>query len=144
MITKTASFLTFSYVITLLACSCLTVDCGYDMEVNLRLTRNNQDALFGPDAFLNRDSIRITTDDDRYPMETFINYRDNTQMMSAYLHDGPIYFLEINGARIDTIEITTELVSRKGCCDDYDFTGIILNGETVCSKNCEEGIEIEI
>lgn len=128
-----------------LSCSfCNRVDCsGVTGDIEIRLMRNGQNALFGPDAFIHRNSIRYFITD---PLERdyLIGFVEGTQSMSLYLIEGREHILEISNIRTDTLVSNMELTGMGECCPIYEFTSVTRNGQNICDLNCGEVIDIEI
>ena len=74
------SFILFSGMLLQVACRCDKVDCKDGDTIKLRWMKDGHNALFGPDSFLNRDSIRLFNSE--FVNESqLINYNDQTETM---------------------------------------------------------------
>ena len=139
-------FLYFVIACTLLlqiSCQCHLIDCREDGDfIKLKLMKDGHNALFGPDASINRDSIQffnsisIGNDD-------FISYNESTETMDLFIEDGWEYILKIENIRTDTIIGATIVTSTDECgCSSYQLTKLTMNDQTVCVDGCDEIIEV--
>lgn len=124
--------------------NCRLVECaGRTGIIEIRLMRNGQNAVFGPSAFLDRDSIRYFITE---PLERdfIIGYPESTQTISLFMDEGNEHILQISNIRTDTFVSYMELTGMGECCPMYEFTSVTRNGQIICNLNCQEIIEIEI
>ncbi len=129
-------------VITLTGC-CLTIECGYnDGNLKFRLMRDGKNALFGPDAFLTQEDLKLIIGSSHE--DGYIQFDTSLQAIQVYVFTNPTTILEIENISSDTISITSEKVSNKGCCDEYRTTGVLLNRVMICEGACEGVIVVEI
>ncbi len=135
----------FKFFITgimLVYLSC-TVDCvGNGDYARIRLVRNGMNAIFGPDAFIDRDSIRILHPDHNLPTYVVI-YVDSTQSLTLYLTPYQPLILASPG-RMDTLTCTTEVTDMNDGCKSYKLSSVQWNGQEICTDECGHLIEIEI
>ena len=138
---------TFAFLgFTALSCNnCRLVDCaGSTGTIQLRLMRNGQNALYGPEAFINRDSLRYFINE---PIERdyIIGFPENTQSITLFMEEGLEHILQISNIRTDTLVSTMEVTDMGECCHLYEFMNVTINGQVICDhQNCEDIIEIEI
>src|SRR5687768_3552917 len=98
-----------------LACdNCRKIECKPNGDyVELRLIRDGKNAVFGPNAFINRDSIKYSNLDpaghEAYP----VRFIDSSQTIKLFIEDIYEYKLELGAIRTDTIEGITSVF-------DYD------------------------
>lgn len=122
---------------------CHRVSCsGNVARFMFRLMINGEDAVFGPNATIHRDSIRayfLTTPE----IERSLSISDTFQFLSSLLGTAPL-LLEINNIRNDTFTFTSEWLGMGECCPIYEVNAILRNGQVICTGTCEEIIEIEI
>lgn len=125
---------------------CNLADCdepfGY---VKLRLLKDGQNVLFGPDALITRDSLRHYTLSGLSEFEEYIDYWDSLELFGIYIDENHPSILQIGTIRTDTFSITTEAGPKGHCgCMGYEVTSVLRNGEVICTGVCEEVIEVEI
>ena len=135
----------FCLSLFLISCNnCRLVDCeGNGGTIQLRLLRNGQNVLYGPDAFIVKDSVRsfvITS----FDLERNVHFSDTFQSLFLYVEDSFPVVLELNGMRNDTFSVTTEISGMDECCTGYQLTSVLHNGEVICTGICEEVIDLEI
>ena len=142
-----SSYLRVLSLLLLLAISgcCLSVDCDYGSgPIQLRLVRDGKNALYGPDAFLTKDDLKhmkmVGTD----LVEDYIAFNDSLQTIELYVFLETPSLLQIENITTDTISITTDLHSKKGCCDEYLITSVLNNGNIICEGLCQEAIALEL
>ena len=145
--TPTAPKLYFVFFIILvqtqLACDfCSRVQCeGKSGNIELHLMNNGKNALFGPDAFIHKDSVRIA---DFFTVTRPVSY-STRETFFLNLKEGFRAIVDIGSIRKDTFEITMRLVSIGECCKGYDVTSVLINGDVICSEFCEDVVlDIEI
>ena len=132
-----------SLLLLCIAGCCSLADCREGFDLEFRLVRDGKNALFGPDAFIHHDSIsyrRATSTGDG----NFIYFNETNQTVFLFTFLETDYVLDIEGIREDTISITTEILSDKGCCPAIQLSIIRRNGIVICNQNCTEIVEIEI
>lgn len=123
---------------------CLKVECDGRTEfVEFRLMRNQVNALFGPDAFLNQDSIHTYL---AYSpgVTTPVEYKPEDQTISLFIAEGAPVVLEINNTIKDTFSIITTLIGMDDCCLFYRPDTVFINDSVICSGFCYLPIDIEI
>lgn len=127
-----------------LACKCDgRVDCERRLHYGeIRLVRDGKNAVFGPDAFIDRDSILILSPDPRY-LNFKVTFIDSTESMIINIFPNFPIILETPG-RLDTLTCTTIITDRSECCVQYSLFSIQWNGEDICSENCADILDIEI
>ena len=128
-----------------LSCSyCNRVRCdsnGGDIQV--RLLNNGENAVFGPNAFVHRDSIRyFALADPQYKLS--IGFIDEEQVLGLSLNADVDYILEIKGIRSDTFSLTSTVTAMSECCKSYEVTSVSRNGEIFCTGICDGILNIEI
>ncbi len=124
--------------------NCNRVDCyGASGFIRLKWIENGHNALFGPDATINRDSVRFYFPD-IIDHDFYITYNDGTQTMDLYLVNGNKYVLEIKNTRTDTILGTMKLIEKGECCDSYQFTKVTMNSQVICQDGCDDIIEVQL
>jgi len=136
----------FFIVLFQLACiNCRLVECqGASEIIKLKWVKDGHNAVFGPEASINRDSVRFY-DPETENNDFYISYNDLTQTMDLIIDSGRKYVLEIKNTRIDTISGTFKLIERGECCDTYQLTKVIMNSQVVCEGNCDhEIIEVQL
>lgn len=132
------------FLITLTAC-CLAYECDYGSgDLTFRLMRDGKNALYGPDAFLTKADVHQIFLHGPMNEEGYIVFDDSLQTIEFYASTEQNAILQIENITSDTISITSELVSKQRCCDEYQITGVLRNGEVICEGLCEGIIEIEI
>ena len=130
-----------------LSCSdCHRIRCeGHNDILQIRLIHNGENAVFGPDAFIERDSIKfymplgLDYPDYNYP----IDFIDSTQSLNLSLKAGGIQILAFPGS-MDTLVGNYNVYHNDECCPSYGLTAVLLNGESICTEDCNEVIEIGI
>ena len=141
-------FLLFILCCTLLlhiSCiNCRTVDCqGPTGFIEVRLVKDGHNAVFGPDATVDADSIRFYSPG-VFQNEVPIYYNDVSLALDLYIEHGATYILEIKNVRSDTIIGMMEVTGMGECCEAYDFTNVTINGQVVCQAGCDEVIEVQL
>ena len=133
-------------LLSFLACdNCNLVRCEQNGDyVQLRILREGKNAVFGPDAFIARDSIMYSNLDLPGSEALQIIFHDSTQTIKFFIKDIYKYQLELGTFRTDTIEGITSVVSHGKCCVDYELKYVYINGEIVCFEDCGEAVEVEI
>ena len=130
-----------------LSCNdCHRIRCEQHIDiVQIRLLHDGKNAVFGPDAFIARDSISLYTPlGPDYPDQYYtIDYIDSTQSLSLSLKPGRLQILAFPG-NVDTLVGNYTIYHSNDCCPPYELTAILRNGEQICSNDCEEVIEIGI
>ena len=111
--------------------------------VEFRLMRNQVNALFGPDAFLDQDSIHTYL---AYSpgVTTPIEFIQEDQSISLFITEGAPVVLEINNTMRDTISMITALFGWDDCCQFYRPDTIFLNDSVICTGFCFAPIDLEI
>ena len=105
--------------------------------------RNQVNALFGPDAFLNQDSIHTYL---AYSpgVTTPVEYRFEDQTISLFIAEGAPVVLEINNTIQDTFSIQTTLFGWDDCCQFFRPDTVFMNDLVICSGFCSGPIDLEI
>lgn len=111
--------------------------------VEFQLLRNNKNAIFGPDAFIDPDSIR-----------TFLAFSSNvdtpfelipeTESISLYIEEGAPVVLQINDIMQDTFMITTMVIGRDDCCQFFGVENVLQNDSIICTGLCFLPIVLEL
>ena len=129
-----------------LACdNCNKVECKLNSAyVELRLLRDGKNAIFGPDAFISRDSIKYSNLDPDGSKAYPVTFNDSTQTIKLFIEDIYEYKLELGSIRTDTIEGITSIIDYDKCCATYELKYVYINGEIVCFDDCEEVVEVGI
>lgn len=111
--------------------------------VEFRLMRNDTNALFGPEAFVNWDSIQTYL---AYSplISTPVQFRDLDQTISLYMEEGAPVVLEINNVIKDTFLLITTQSGMDDCCLFYRADTILMNDQVICSVSCFSPIDIEL
>jgi hypothetical protein len=132
------------------SCSnCARIRCeGSENHVYIRLIHNGKNAVFGSDAFIDRDSIRlfipVSIPGINYPdIEFPITYVDSTQSLRLSLSAGHSQFLSYPGS-IDTFYGNYSVTQWTECCDRHMLVSLLWNEEKICTDGCEDVIEIGI
>lgn len=131
-------------ILSQLACKCDgRVDCERRLHyAEIRLVHDGKNAIFGPNAFIDRDSILILSPDPRY-LNFKVTFIDSTESMIINIFPNFPIIMESPG-RLDTLTCTTIITDRSECCVQYSLSSIKWNGEELCSDDCTEIFEIEI
>jgi hypothetical protein len=111
--------------------------------IELSVVKNGQNALFGPDAFIDKDSVIFSNEDLLFQPE-FVNFNEHTQTLNLYIENGQTYLLEIKNIRTDTIIGHMIATGMNDCCEGYEFTDVMINGQVVCQHGCNEVIELQL
>ncbi len=132
------------FTILLLQISCIC-DCvengGY---IKLKLIKNGHNALFGPDANINRDSIQLFMQNNN-GYEEFISFNDSTKTIDLFIGNQLKYVLRIDNIRTDTIIGSTVVSGTGQCgCSSYQFSNVKMNGQIICQDGCDEIIEVQL
>ncbi|MBL0007653.1 MAG: hypothetical protein KA166_00975 [Saprospiraceae bacterium] len=132
------------FILSQLACKCDgRVDCERPYHfAEIRLVRDGKNAVFGPDAFIDRDSILILSPDPRY-LNFKVTFIDSTESMIINIFPNFPIILETPG-HLDTLTCTTIITDRSECCVQYSLSSIQWNGEDICSENCADILDIQI
>jgi len=127
-----------------IGCSyCNRVDCDRrNSTVQIRFTRNGQNAIFGPDAFISRDSIQYYITEP-YASDFPITFHEDSQSVGLPIGGSLEYILQLSSIRTDTFIGTWTVIGMTECCAQYDLTNVHMNGQVIC-YHCFEIIEIEI
>ena len=138
-------FLACSYLSWLACDNCNRVECKPNGEyVEMRLVRNGKNAVFGPDAFISRDSIKYSNLDPAGTEAYAVRFIDSTQTIKLFIEDIYEYRLELGSIRTDTIVGITSVIDSDKCCATYELKYVYLNGEVVCFDNCGEVVEVSL
>lgn len=124
---------------------CARIGCEkYQYPVEIRLMRNGKNAVFGPDAFIDRDSIRLFIPENGYPDTEFaISFSDSTQSIRLSLEVLSAQFLAFPG-NIDTLVGNYLNTTPSECCATNELVSVLWNDEELCKDGCEEVINVEI
>lgn len=124
--------------------NCRLVECSPNGGfVQLRLMKDGQNALFGPGAIVNIDSVEFYISEGfKYNFPIF--YFDSTQSIGMYLDNGARYILELPGIQSDTLIANTIITEMGECCPTYKLSSVTRNGQTICLDNCSEIIVVEL
>ena len=127
-----------------LACKCRLVDCVENAgHVQLQLMRDGKNAVYGPDAYIEKDAIKIFILSEPL-LDDEVTYLDDEQALSIYIREAFPVILEINGIRIDTFSLTTEIDEIGECCTSFLVTSVHRNDQIICEGECAEIIQVEI
>lgn len=148
---KESQFIKFvfaSLILIQFSCSyCQRVRCsGYGGDVNIRLVRDGKNAVFGPDAFIDHDSLRLFSPINYrdYPDFNYsITFVDSTQSIIVYLTTTLPQILTFPGSS-DTLTSTSIITHMGECCATYKLSSVQWNGQEICIDECGNIIEIEI
>lgn len=141
------SVILFSILLLQSACICECKENGG--YIKLKLLKDGQNALFGPGATINKDSIRFYLTDlggqyDHY-YDHYISFDDSTKTMQVFILDQRAYVLKIENFRTDTIIGNSVVTSTGQCgCSSYQLTQVTMNGQVICQDGCEEIIEVQL
>jgi hypothetical protein len=143
LIMKKRHLLSLIFFSILLSQSSCIIDCvengGY---IQLELIKDGHNALYGPDAIINRDSIRLS---DINGFDEIISYDDSTKTIEMFIFDTKEYILKIGNNSSDTIIGNTVVTSTgRGGCSSYQLAKVTINGQVVCHDGCEEIIEVQL
>lgn len=111
--------------------------------VELRLLRNGENAVFGPSAFIDQNSIQYSNLKPTDPA-ALIDFNDTSRSIKLFIEDIYSYELTLGSVRTDTLSGITTVVDYDGCCPFYELVTIYWNGEEICINECGGIIEIEI
>ncbi len=119
------------------ACECSKAYCpGNGGIINIRLMHNGANAVFGPQAYIDQDSVELSPDYLLFFMESsqslLVSLKPNTPVIMTYTGE------------IDTLTCTTNILSPNDCCNNYSLATVHRNGKLICSGNCEDIIDLEI
>jgi hypothetical protein len=128
-----------------ISCKCHLVDCeGAAKLIKVRLTDEGQNALFGSQATLHRDSIRFFNLDE-LGYDEFISYNDSTETMDLFIEDGVEYILKVENIRTDTMNGSFVVTEMGECeCETYQLSELKINGQRICMDGCNEIIELQL
>ena len=132
------------FILSQLACKCDgRVDCERNSHyAEIRLVHDGKNAVFGPDAFIPRDSILVLSPDPRY-LNFNVTFIDSTESMIINIFPNFPIILE-TPERLDTLTCTPIITERSDCCVQYSLSSIQWNGENICLENCADILDIEI
>ena len=146
--------MTKTIFLTLLACAllswpacdnCNRIECKPNGEyVEMRLLRDGKNAVFGPDAFISRDSIKYSNLGPAGTEAYAVRFIDSTQTIKLFIEEIYVYQLKLGSIRTDTIEAVTSVIDYDQCCSTYELKYVYLNGEIVCLENCGEVVEVSL
>jgi hypothetical protein len=124
---------------------CARIRCeGYQYPIEIRLMHNGKNAVFGLDAFIDRDSIRLFVPNNNYPDTEFaITFSDSAQSIRLSLDVLPAQFLAFPGS-IDTLVGNYLITNPTECCARHNLVSVLWNDKELCKDGCEEVINIEI
>lgn len=123
---------------------CHGLDCpppGAPLEV--RYSQNGQNAIFGPNAFINRNSVTFIDIDQNGDPGDFM-FIEKDSLIRIYLLSNHSYVLNLGDSRTDTFQQLTYLQPRGRCCPVTIALEVQMNGNLVCHENCEEVIGVEL
>ncbi|MEP6795301.1 MAG: hypothetical protein ABJB16_13310 [Saprospiraceae bacterium] len=137
------SLILFSILLLQTSCIC---DCRENGGfIKLKLLKDGQNALFGPEASINRDSIKFYLSNLNDPYDQFISYNDSTKTMDVFIGDTRTYILKIDNVRTDTIVGNTVVTGTGQCgCSSFQLIKVTMNGQVLCQDGCEEIIEVQL
>ena len=144
--TQLLKFIFAGMLLVHLSCKCGgRVDCIDNGDYfGIRLVRDGKNAVFGPDAFIDPEGIRLFTPFPGYPDFDYpILLIDSTQSISMYLTPGNFQILSFPGSS-DTLTSTTIVTHMSECCATYKVATVQWNGQEICTNDCGEVFEIEI
>lgn len=141
-------FLLTSMLFIHLSCSnCQRIRCsGEGGYVNVRLLRDGKNAVFGPDAFIDHDSLRLYSPINYrdYPDFNYsITFDDSTQSIMVYLTTTLPQILTFPGSS-DTLTSSSIITHMGECCATYKLSSVQWNGQEICTDDCGNVLEIEI
>lgn len=106
---------------------------------------NDKNALFGPDAIIPLDDVKVYEGLEKDFEQSYNIYVDSIGAIQIFVSSYHPTILEIGSIRTDTFILTTEVISHGECgCHGYDVTSVTRNGEVICTGDCEEIMEIEL
>ena len=143
--TRFFQILLVGFLLVHLSCKCAGIDeCNDNGSfAQIRLVRAGKNAVFGPDDFIHRDSIHVFIGENTPATSSYLNFIDSTQSIRLYLHPANPQILTFPGSS-DTLTSTTVITNMGECCDSYELFSVQWNGQTICSDDCGDVMEIEI
>lgn len=128
------------------SCSnCARIRCeGANNQVTIRLMHNGENAVFGPDAFIDRASLRLFVPHLNYPDTEYpITYIDSTQSIQLSIAVGQEQILAFPGS-INTLLNTYYTTQKDECCQKSILVSLMWNDIEICIEGCNELIDIDI
>ena len=110
--------------------------------IQIQFTRNGQNAIFGPDAFISMDSIQYFITEP-YASDFPITFNEDSQTVGLPIGGSLEYILQLSNIRTDTFIGTWTVIGMTECCRQYDLTNVQMNDQVIC-YHCFEIIEMEI
>ena len=141
------NILFLSIASTLNSCSpCGLADCDRHADlITIKLLKDGENAVYGPDATISKDSFRYyIIYDSSIEYEGRPIFLDIEQALEIYIYADYLTILEINGIRSDTFSITTQITSLTECCRSYTTTSTFHNGNIICTGECDGILLVEI
>lgn len=106
--------------------------------------RGGKNALYGPDSFPTQEDVKLIVLAGDSLHEEYIEFDTSLQVIKVYIFTNPTTILEIKYISSDTLSFTSEKLSNKGCCDEYQTTGVLKNGEVIGEGRCDGVVEVQI
>jgi hypothetical protein len=111
--------------------------------ITIRLLRNGVNAIYGADAFIEKDSIYYYNE--AIPgYQWDVRFFDSLEIISIDIYEARPAILFLDGIAKDTFSLTTRIRSVGECCVGYEVTSVSHNGQIICTGVCDEIIEVEI
>jgi len=83
--------------------------------------KDGQNALFGSNAFVNRDSVSFSVRDP-FLEDVIVGFNETTKTINLFVEDGLKYVMEIKNIRTDTIIGTAVVTGFGECCESYQLS----------------------
>ena len=115
--------------------------------VELRYVRDGKNALFGLDAFIDKDSIDFELLGGGFSESIYVApvyFNEENQTLGILLEDPYKYRLRLGSVRTDTLEGIASVFDYEHCCAQYELKYVYVNGEIACLEDCGEVVEVEI
>jgi len=133
----------FFILLLIFSTSCYDdVKCTNGDYLFLRYMHNGQNAIFGGQAILERDSISFSTIEGEVLSQN-LSIVDSTMAIRILLRPShTLYLLHLGDLHTDTFQVTEWLLPRGRDCSVFIIQTAQLNGEVLCDVDCGEVIEV--
>ena len=147
MINVTAKLILFFFILTFLSCNdCNLADCKPNGRfINLRLMKAGKNAVFGPDAFIELDSIFYYSGSFSEGSATYHAFaNEDGQSITLFLEDYSQYMIDLGSFGTDTFAAKILIINHEDCCPVYGMESLYWNGDKVCDHDCGSVVEVEL
>ena len=110
--------------------------------IGLSYLHNDQNAIFGPHAIIDQDSISFINLNHPEKDTDFLLV-DSIMSIVIFLKPGSMYVLQLGKSHYDTFQMTMYLQPLGRHCSSTLPQIVEMNGAVLCEHDCEEVIEIE-